>query len=325
VAVVLVLRARGLGDLLAAVPALRALRRARPHDHLVLAAPYRLKPIVDLIAAVDEMIPASEVADLRWDRGAPELAVNLQGHSADAIAELIATDAQHILTFRNPAFPELRGPAWQPELHEVDRWCHLLESAGIGADSRNLGLMPPVTTSSHRDCVVVHIGAGALARRWPPERFAAVVRHLLVQGREVVLTGDEYERETALAVAARAGLPVRQVLAGQQNLLEVAATMAEAALVVCGDTGPAALATAFGTRTVLLFGPTSPELTGPPAHLRGRHIVLWAGHSGDRNGTHPDPGLLEITVEQVIEAANRQLGSRPASGALSSPDVRRVG
>ncbi|WP_067673772.1 glycosyltransferase family 9 protein [Nocardia miyunensis] len=327
-AVVLVLRARGLGDLLTAVPALRALRRARPHDHIALAAPHRLKPIVDLITSVDEMVPTADPESLRWDGEPPALAVNLQGPGAEGIVELAKTNPARILTYRNPAFPDLDGPRWQPDMHDVDRWCYLLESAGISADRRNLGLVPPVAATNYRDCVVIHMGAGAEARRWPAERFAAVIRHLLVQDREVVLTGDEFERETALGIAARAGLPQHHVLAGQQNLIELSATVAEAELVVCGDTGVAHLATAFGTRTVLLFGPTSPDQSGPPPHLLGRHVVLWAGHTGDHDGDTPDPGLLEITVPEVIDAIDKQLRSRSWSGSGlngRSARYRRVG
>ncbi|MBF6276540.1 glycosyl transferase [Nocardia sp. 852002-20019_SCH5090214] len=325
-AVVLVLRARGLGDLLTAVPALRALRRARPRDHIVLAAPHRLKPIVDLITSVDEMVAAADPHTMRWDGAAPALAVNLQGPGADGIVELSRTEPARLLSYRNAAFPDLDGPEWQADMHDIDRWCHLLESAGINADRRNLGLVPPVATTSHRDCVVVHVGAGAPARRWPGERFAAVIRHLLVQGREVVVTGDEFERDLALGIAARAGLSHDQVLAGQQNLIELSATVAEAALVVCGDTGVAHLATAFGTRTVALFGPTAPGRSGPPPHLSGRHIALWAGHTGERDGDTPDPGLLQITVPDVVEAVDTQLDRRRwAEADRRGTAYRRVG
>ncbi|MFJ9368705.1 glycosyltransferase family 9 protein [Nocardia sp. NPDC101769] len=326
-AVVLVLRARGLSDLLTAVPALRALRRARPGDHIALAAPHRLKPIVDLIASVDEMVPVYDTVGLRWDGESPALAVNLDG--AEGIVELSRTKPDRILTYRNPAFPDLPGPDWQPDMHDVDRWCHLLEFDGIAADRRNLGLVPPVATTSHRDAVVVHIGAGAAARRWPADRFAAVVRHLLVQDRDVVVTGDESERETALGVATRAGLSSARVLAGQQNLIELAATVAEAALVVCGDTGVAHLATAFGTRTVLLFGPNPPSRSGPPPHLLGRHAVLWAGQTGDPDADDIDPGLLKIGVPEVANAVDKQLRKRPWPGTgldrRAQQTYRRVG
>ncbi|MGW6334395.1 glycosyltransferase family 9 protein [Nocardia rhamnosiphila] len=324
--VVLVLQARGLGDLLTAVPALRALRRARRTDHLVLAAPHRLRPIVDVIACVDEFVPIADPQGLRWDGPPPKLAVNLHGAGAAPIVQLGKTGAERILTYRDPAFPEIPAPDWQPAHHPIDRWCHLLEFDGIGADRRNLGLVPPVATTSHRDSVVVHIGASAAARRWPADRFAAVIRHLLVLGHEVVLTGDESDRENALGIAARAGLSGQRVLAGVQNLIELAATVAEASVVLCGDTGVAHLATAFGTRTVQLFGPTAPDQGGPPRHLLTRHEVLWAGRIGDRHATTTDPGLLQIGSAEVIAALDRQLSKRRGeAGVTGSTAYRRVG
>ncbi len=273
----------------------------------MLAAPHRLERIVDLISSVDELVPTADPAALIWDGPAPELAVNLHGADGASARALADTGAARIIGHRSPASPKPAGPRWDPDAHVVDRWCLLLEAEGIAADRRNLGLVPPVASISRRDCVVVHVGAGAPARRWPPERFAAVVRHLLVLGRDVVLTGDPFEREIAVQVAAQAGLPDDRVLAGRQNLTDLAATVAEAALVISGDTGVAHLATAFGTRTVLLFGPTPPRRGGPPAHLLGRHAVLWAGQVGDPDGRVPDPGLLRIGVPEVIAAVDAQL------------------
>lgn len=321
--VVLVLQARGLGDLLAAVPALRALRRAEPQSRIVLAAPHRLEQIVDLISSVDELVAIADPAALIWDRPAPALAVNLHGPDGASARALADTGAARIIGHRAPGMSKL-GPRWDPDAHVVDRWCLLLESEGIVADRRNLGLVPPVASISRRDSVVVHIGAGAPARRWPPERFAAVVRHLMVLGRDVVVTGDPFERDIARQVAAQAGLPDDRVLAGRQNLTDLAATVAEAALVISGDTGVAHLATAFGTRTVVLFGPTPPRRGGPPAHLLGRHAVLWAGQVGDPEGRVPDPGLLRIGVPEVIAAVDAQLDKQDWTESSRSR-YRRVG
>jgi ADP-heptose:LPS heptosyltransferase len=70
--------------------------------------------------------------------------------------------------------------------------------------------------------------------------------------------------------------------------------------VACGDTGVAHLATALGTPSVILFGPTPPGEWGPTPDER--HIVLWAGHRGDPHGDAPDPGLLEIAPADVVVA-----------------------
>ena len=58
----LVLRARGVADLLTAVPALRAIRRAFPDELLQLAAPASLPPLVKLTGSVDELVPTAGLA-----------------------------------------------------------------------------------------------------------------------------------------------------------------------------------------------------------------------------------------------------------------------
>jgi ADP-heptose:LPS heptosyltransferase len=81
--------------------------------------------------------------------------------------------------------------------------------------------------------------------------------------------------------------------------------VAAARRVICGDTGLAHLASAYGIASVVLFGPTSPERWGPPP--RARHRVVWAGSTGDPHAAEPDAGLLAITPAQVIA----ELGELP--------------
>jgi ADP-heptose:LPS heptosyltransferase len=71
--------------------------------------------------------------------------------------------------------------------------------------------------------------------------------------------------------------------------------------VVCGDTGVAHLATAYRTPSVLLFGPMSPALWGPPL-ARPQHRVLWHGHLAGRGEDGPHPALLDIDVAEVLDA-----------------------
>jgi ADP-heptose:LPS heptosyltransferase len=168
-------------------------------------------------------------------------------------------------------FPELPGPSWRHDVHEVRRWCDLLAWHGIESDPNDLGLARPATPSPAPGAIVVHPGAKDPARRWPPERFAEVARKLANQ---VVVTGNESERPLAEAVAQQANLAPGAVLAGRLDLAELAALVAGARLVISNDTGVGHLATAYGTPSVVLFGPTDPSVWGPPAHRR-QHRPLW--------------------------------------------------
>ncbi|SFQ31129.1 ADP-heptose:LPS heptosyltransferase [Amycolatopsis arida] len=314
---VLVLRALGLGDLLVAVPALRGLRRAHPDARTVLAAPHQLTEVVELIDAVDELLPTPGLGALHWPGEPPEVAVNLHGRGPESIRDLRATRPGTLLTHRHPDFPDLPGPEWVEDQHEVRRWCRLLEHFGIAADPADLHLPAPPGPSPAPGAVVVHPGAAQPARRWPAERFAGVARALAAAGHRVVVTGNAAEADLARDVARRAGLPEDVVLAGRLGLAELVALLARATLLVAADTGVGHLATAMRTPSVLLFGPVSPRQWGPPEGER-RHVALWAGEPADPFADAPAPGLLRLTEDDVL-AAVRQLAEE---GLLARRDGR---
>jgi ADP-heptose:LPS heptosyltransferase len=311
---VVVLRALGLGDLLTAVPALRALADAFPRHPRLLAAPAVLAPLARASGAVDEVVPADGLGEpLHRRLHGAGLTVNLHGRGPESSDLLLATEPRRLVAFAHPAVPaSSQGPRWRPDEHEVARWCRLLEESGIAADPTRLDLELPPGPVPHgvQGATLVHPGAASPSRRWPPERFAEVARAEAAQGRRVIVTGGPAEVDLANDVADRAGLPERAVQAGQGGVLTIARLVAAADRVVCGDTGIAHLATALRTPSVVLFGPTSPALWGPPPD-RPWHRPLWAGTTGDPHGHLPDPGLLAIGVDQVVEA----LADLPAARA----------
>lgn len=316
----LVLRALGLGDLLVAVPALRGLRAAFPDAEITLAAPAGLAAVAELTGAVDRLLPTAGPTRVEWPSPPPDVAVNLHGRGPESIRAISALRPGRLLTHRHLDFPGLDGPEWTDELREVDRWCGLLAHYGIAADPEDLGLSRPPVRSPAPAAAVVHPGAAYRACRWPKQRYAAVARALADRGR-VVVTGSEAERALAEDVAVAAGLPMEAVLAGKTTLSELAAIVADAALVVCGDTGVAHVATAYGTPSVVLFGPASPARWGPPPRLRHRHIVLWQGQEGDPYAERPHPGLLRITTAEVVAATDRLRAGR--LGKMANQDMAK--
>jgi ADP-heptose:LPS heptosyltransferase len=312
-----VLRALGLGDLLTAVPALRGLAKAFPDHHRVLAAPAPLAPLAALTGAVHGTVPVEELAPLPPSLHGADIAVNLHGSGPESHRVLLAADPRRLIAFAHPALPETRlCPPWTgDDVHEVVRWCDLLALHGIPADRDALDIPPPpgVTVPPEaRGATVIHPGAASRARQWPPERFGAVARAEAEAGRTVVVTAGPGEKPLVRAVLRGAYRPAgedptpnrdrrRVAPAGPTDLLSLAAFVAAAGRVVCGDTGVAHLATALGTPSIVLFGPTSPEQWGPPARRR-IHRVLWGGTTGSPRADRPDPGLLQIDVADVLDA-----------------------
>jgi len=313
----LALRALQIGDLLVAVPALRALRRAFPAHRLVLATTGALAPIVDRIGGVDLLLPTPDPAAVPWPVPAPDVAVNLHGTGPQSHRGLEALTPSRRIGFRCPeAGPGWEGPGWEAVAaahpHERERWCALLRYVGVQADPADLRLAPRPTDPGPTDPgptdpvgpapVLVHPGAAYGAKRWPTDRFAAVAAALDGPDSPVLITGSAAERDLAGAVARAAGLSAERVVAGRTDLGALCDLVAGAGLVVSGDTGIAHLASAYGTPSVVLFGPVDPAQWGPPA---GPHVALArpARRRGARFADEPDPALLAIGVEEVVEAA----------------------
>ncbi|WP_030664107.1 glycosyltransferase family 9 protein [Streptomyces cellulosae] len=309
----LVLRALGLGDLLAGVPALRALRRGFPDHELVLAAPEELAPVAAVTGAVDRLLPASAPGRavprrLDWTGPPPDVAVDLHGNGPPSHRLLQSLRPGRLLAFAHPDTPEIDGPPWYAEEHERDRWCRFLDAYGIPADASDLRLPRPADPSPAPGAVVLHPGAGAPSRCWPVDRYATVATALRERGHRVVVTGGAHEEDLVARLAKEARLPDTDVFGGGLPFGRLRALVADARAVVSGDTGIAHLAVAHAAPSVTLFGPVPPSRWGPPAHPR--HQVLWhPGPDGDPHGRSTDPVLLRIRPEDVLEAFDRLIDS----------------
>jgi ADP-heptose:LPS heptosyltransferase len=300
--VILALRALGVGDLATGVPAIRALRSAFPGETLALAAPAWLTPLIELIGGVDRIVPTDGLDGGDLPVAAPEIAINLHGRGPESHRLLRHTRPAKLWAFANARAGHLDGPAWSDDDHEVRRWCRLLRHYGLAADEAELSLeVPDVPVPG--GVTIVHPGAKSPSRRWPPARYAAVARELRSAGHRVVVTGSAAERDLAVRVAVAAGLDDRAALT--TGLGELAGLIARARLLISGDTGVAHLATAYGTPSVVLFGPMSPARWGPPPD-RPYHRAIWHGtrsEPGDRPEPGVHPALLAIDVPEVLTAA----------------------
>src|SRR5579863_4280700 len=152
---------------------------------------------------------------------------------------------------------------------------------------------------------VLNPGAGWGAKQWPAERFGLVAKQLAAYGLKSLVNFGPGEENVAQAVeAAGAGAAA----AVGCTLTELIALIRRARLFIGGDTGPMHLAAALGIPTVAIFGPTYPARNGP---FGTRSITLRNALSPTTHArrAQPDPGLLEITTDQVIAAARELLRS----------------
>ena len=115
--------------------------------------------------------------------------------------------------------------------------------------------------SGRRSYVVVHPGASAASRRWPPARFGAAADLIAANsGCQIVFCGTQGEAE--LIAEARAAMNGPSIsLDGALSLGEFAAVLDGASLILCNNSAPAHLAAALGTPIVELYALTNPQHT----------------------------------------------------------------
>ncbi len=156
-----------------------------------------------------------------------------------------------------------------------------------------------------RDFAILNPGAGWGAKQWPVERYGAVACELAKDGVRSFINYGPREEELAAAVESASAGAAQKISC---SISELIALTRRARLFIGGDTGPMHLAAALQIPVVGIFGPTNPARNGPfgtPAVVL-RSALSLTSHA---RRSAPEPGLLEITPQEVVAAARKLLRS----------------
>jgi ADP-heptose:LPS heptosyltransferase len=320
---IVIFRALQLGDMLCAVPALRALRAAWPGAEIVLmglpwAATFvgRYPRYLDgfrefpgfpgLPERVPELdrIPAflEEIRRERFD-----LALQMHGNGRLTNPLVALFGARQTAGFYQPGecCPDPHRFLPYPDRGaEVRRLLALVEF--LGCPAQGVELEFPVCERDRRalrevagardlrrgEYACVHPGASVPERRWPPERFAAVADALAARGLRIVLTGTEAEAALARTVGRAMRAPSVE-LAGKTDLGMAAALIDDARLLVCNDTGVSHLAAALRVPSVVISTGDNPARWAPDDRRTHRVLCRDAG---------VDPAEVIAQAEDLLRA-----------------------
>ena len=147
------------------------------------------------------------------------------------------------------------------------------------------------------------------AKRWPAERFIAAMREIQKQTNCLwILFGGKGDLEVANQIASETqNLKLKiQNLAGKTSPRELMSLLKFCRVLLTNDSGPMHVAAALGTPVVVLFGSTSPELTGPGLSGDSHHRLLKSDAPCSpcflRNCPIDFRCMTGISVEHVVEA-----------------------
>lgn len=340
-----VFRALQIGDLLVAVPALRALRHSRPDAHITLIGLPWAQDFVRRFGYCDELLVFPGLPGLPEQRANDDalqafyaeararrfdLALQMHGSGELTNAVVLRLGARETAGFRPTAHDV---PAhfleWDAREPETDHYLRLVRALGIETCGAHLEF--PISVAESRQAaallarhlpfaqepyVCIHPGARLPSRRWPAERFAAVADALAALGYGIVLTGTQEEAEVTAAVRDAMRRPAID-LAGRTSLGAFAALLRDARLVVCNDTSTSHIARALRTPAVVISCGADVRRWQPLDHPP--HRVLWQ-NTPCRPCMHAVcPTLHEcaqgVRAEAVLDTARRLLDLRQRDAA----------
>lgn len=340
---ILCVRLDAMGDVLMTGPAIRAVKHASGGAHVALltsrsgAVAARLLPEIDAIieyespwmkASVERHDPLSDfemidrLHQLEFD-AAVIFTVYSQNPLPAAMLCYLAEIPLRLAHCRENPYQLLTN--WlaetEPEKcfrHEVERQLDLVESVGFLATDKRMsveildhaldGVRKKLSRSGidpdFSNWLVMHPGAKAASRRYPPERFAAAARELAGRhGLKIVFTGDASEEELIEQIRA-AGIRDIVSLCGEIDFEEMAALMSLAPLLISNNSSPVHLASATGTPVVDLYALTNPQHTPwlVPNRVLFADVPCRFCYKSVCPETHHQC-LRGVTPEQVVAAA----------------------
>ena len=352
-----VVRPGQLGDLLLALPGLRALRRGFPAAEITLIGQPWAQGFANRFPWIDRLLilrtrPGDADPEAREALAAfveearayrYDLVIQLQGNGQAYAGLALDMKGRATVGFcadreREADFHLLLSMSPnEPEILRVMRLAQALgaRAAGIRVDvpilpedERELQRVQGLAQLLHlRPAIAMHPGARPPARRWPLDSFwkLATLLHRRY-GAVLLLVGGPEETSLGEDLGRRLAGPWMN-LAGKLSLGGLAALLARVDLFVGNDSGPAQMASATAPRSLRIFGPANRHRWAPMDQTRHRIIYRQVECSPCDHFECPiDHRCLEwVTVEEVMAGAEAllqesRLGSNPCSaGRAATP------
>ncbi|RJQ57075.1 MAG: lipopolysaccharide heptosyltransferase I [Nitrospiraceae bacterium] len=335
---ILIIKPSSLGDVIHALPFLKAVKGSFPEAQIDWVISKNLKGLLEGNPLIHELIALekdswkdikklprtlSEINDLRKSLKSKryDVVVDLQGLLRSGLLASFAPSSLKI-GFENARegsrfFYDKKIPV-NGAVHAVDRCLEIAGAMGVKPGKIEF---PLYTDEKARDKVrqitgnipeyiLIAPSARWDTKRWPAVYFASLVKKITLP---CIIAGVKGDRALAEEIIHRSQSTEHRTqtativnLCGRTNLKELVALIDGAKAVVSNDSGPMHVAAALNKPVVALFGPTDPEKTGPYGWQKKKNMkVVKAGVpcSPCRKKKCRDLVCMKnISVETVFEA-----------------------
>lgn len=301
-----IVRLSSIGDVLHCTPVARALKEKFPTCHITWIVGQVSFPMIEANPYIDEVYIWSRE---RWEKLMRQgklveawqmwrqLKKDMAKRNFDAALDIHglllsgmvtkATGAERRIGLSgnkepNGLFMTEQVPALPQDIHVIQRYLSILRPFDINTKQYDMTLcltdeaknfaarfLGEHNIAKEDKLVIINPATTWLAKNWPAEFFASTA-DALADDAKIMMCGGPGDRAIADKIIACAKAPIIDAV-GKTSLLEMAALLKKANLLVVGDTGPLHMAVALGVPTVSVFGPTDPARFGP---LSRGHIVL---------------------------------------------------
>jgi ADP-heptose:LPS heptosyltransferase/lauroyl/myristoyl acyltransferase len=300
-----------LGDVVMALPLLRALRSSRPDAEITLVASQKFLPLLETWNIADRLHPLPVRGPgyfwhfWRLRSACPDVWLLFTNSIRGDLEARLAACPQRF-GVKRPGRPRpllthvfaLPADFDESRHHQIELWEMFLRHFGLeGIIDRTPFLNSPNSNEISRSSGPVGLIAGSEndpAKRWPVPHWRRLIEAMPHE--TFILFGTAGDRPITDEIASGFDPARIENIAGQTDLRTYASRLQQCRLLVANDTGGMHLANALGVPLIALFGPTNPVRTGP--------IFAAPFQILQPSGCPPTGGspLADLTPESVIAA-----------------------
>lgn len=334
---ILVFNVNWLGDVLFSTAAFKALRKAYPSAYIGCVVHPRAKEILEGNPNINEIIIFDEkekdkhlinkfkfISDIKKKKFDT---VYLFHRSFTRLMLMVLADIPRRIGYRakkrSSLFLTKIIPVPKASMHRVEYFLNILRACDIPCDDGNYEFFLDSNSRKkirvmlesqgvNKDDFVITLNPGGnwMLKRWVPEYYAQLANVLIQKYKaRIIITGSANDLPLAQYIASK--IETKPIIAcGKTTLKELGALLERSNLFISADSGPVHIAASLGVPIVALFGPTSPQVTGPLG--KGKIMII-----------HKDIGCVipcykvdckdnrcmkAISVNDCLEAASAIIG-----------------